>query len=225
MQLLNVQIFLCFINKIVTLQFIYLFLYRSELIVLKNEVEEPQVGLESNRVLQSICSWPAVEKTVGLKLCADYHFMNVTKMKSAPYLLLAGPAGFRLSLQKSDPTAKKYHLEYKWLRSANVSVASLTFDTSGANAKRILGANLTIGTETHNLRVLMQSTAGMVLVQGKYKNVPDEKYLQFSVDVDNKTLWDASCSLQQTEIKNGYNYFPKFYLGVNGERVAELQGK
>lgn len=199
--------------------------YRSELIVMKNEEEEPQSGLEANRVAQSICSWPAVEKTVGLKLCADYHFMNVTKMKSAPYLLLAGPAGFRLSLQKSDPTAKEYLLEYRWTRSENVSVLSLTFDTPGANARRILGANLTLGVETHNLTVLLQSSAGAVLAQGKYKNVPLEKYLSFSVDIDNKTLWDAGCSLHQTEIRNGYTYFPKFYLGVNGERVAELQGE
>lgn len=192
---------------------------------MKNEVEEAQSGLEGNRVSQSICSWPAVEKTVGLKLCADYHFMNVTKMRDAPYLLLAGPAGFRLSLQKSDPTAKKYLLEYRWTRSENVSVVSLTFDTPGANARRILGANLTLGVETHNLTVLMESSAGAVLARGKYKNVPREKYLQFSVDVDNKRLWDASCSLNQTEIKNGYVYFPKFYLGVNGDRVAELQGE
>lgn len=192
---------------------------------MKNEVEEPQSGLESNRVSQSICSWPTVEKTVGLKLCANYHFMNVTKMKNAPYLLLAGPAGFRLSLQKSDPRAKKYLLEYRRTRSANVSVISLTFDTPGANARRILGANLTLGVETHNLTVLLQSSAGAVLAHGKYKNVPDEKYMQFSVDVDNKTLWNASCSLHQSEIRNGYNYLPKFYLGVNGERVAELQGE
>lgn len=192
---------------------------------MKNDVEEPQSGLESNRVSESICSWPAVERTVGLKLCADYYFMNVTKMKNTPYLFLAGPAGFRLSLQKSDPTTKKYIFEYRWTRSANVSVISVTFDTPGVNARRILGANLTFGVETHNLTVLLQSSAGEILTQGKYKNVPDEKYFKFSVDVDNKSLWNVSSSLHQTEIRNGYNYFPKFYLGVNGERVAELQGE
>lgn len=192
---------------------------------MKNDVEEPQSGLDINRISKSACSWPAVERTVGLKLCADYHFTNVSKIPNAPYLFLAGPAGFRLSLQKSDPSVKKYHLQYNWASSKNVSTSSLTFDTLGTNARRIMGANLTLGLETHNLTVLLQSTAGAFLATGRYKNVPDEKYLKLAVAVDNRSLWDLSSSLHYSEIKNGRTYFPKFYLGVNGERVAELEGE
>lgn len=192
---------------------------------MKHDKEEPQKGLVEKKASQSLCSWPAVENTIGLKLCADYHFTNVTKIPEAPYSILAGPAGFRVSLQKADPTAKTYLLEYKWTHLKNSSVVSLTFDTPGSSLRRVLGANLTLDTESNNLTLLLQSTAGNILAKGRYKNTPEDKYLQITLDVNDKQHLDASCSLQQKEIRNGFTYYPKFYLGVNGERVAELQGE
>lgn len=192
---------------------------------MKGDVEEVQSGLKKDQVSHSTCSWPAVEKTIGLKLCADYHFINVTKNETAAYSILSGPAGFRVYLQKADPNAKTYLLEYKWTDLHNSSVVSLTFDTSGSSIRRILGANLTLERDSQNLTLLLQSTAGTILARGKYKNSEMDKHLQLTLDINNKQHLDASCSLQVQEIKNGFTYYPKFYLGVNGERVAELQGE
>lgn len=193
--------------------------------MVKNETDQRQAGLESKTASNSLCSWPAVEKTLGLKLCADYHFINVTGVPSAPYSIMAGPAGFRISLQKVDPSAKTYLFEYKWTEFSNSSVISVTLETPGSSFRRIVGANLTIDKESQNLTVLLQSTEGTFLARGKYKNTPANKHLQLTLDINNKQHLNASCSLHQENIRHGFTYYPKLYLGVNGERVAELNGK
>lgn len=187
-----------------------------------NEVE--QAGIIRNRVSESTCSWPSVEQTVGLKFCMDYHFPNVTKINNATYFILAGSSGFRLSLQKSDPTTKTYILEYKWEDTHNSSYISLTFDTPGSKVKRLLGANLTLDLHSHNLTLLMQSTAGSVVAKGKYKNTFAEKYIQLELDVNNNKKLDTLLSLETEQIRNGHLYKPKIFLGVNNDRVAELEG-
>ncbi|KAJ8964440.1 hypothetical protein NQ314_004909, partial [Rhamnusium bicolor] len=197
---------------------------RSELLVRQNDKEEPQSGITTNRVFKSICSWPAVDKTIGLKLCAEYNFANVTKLDNIPYFLLAGPAGFRWYLNKSDPTANTYLFEYKWTQRRDFSVISLTFDTPGSEIKRVLNANLTIDRQSQNLTMLLQSSAGTVLARGKYKNTENEKFLQIALDINNKKHFDASVSLGRNRIKNGFSYKPKVYLGVNGDRVLKLEG-
>lgn len=60
------------------------------------------------------CTWGALDRLVGLKLCLDYQLSNVTKDPNAPYFLLSGPTLFKVSMIKADPTAKHYLLEYKW---------------------------------------------------------------------------------------------------------------
>lgn len=191
---------------------------------MKGAEEIEQAGILKNRVSKSICSWPSVEQTVGLKLCADYHFPNVTKINNASYFILAGSSGVRLSLQKADPTTKTYLLEYKWEDNNNGSYISLTFDTPGSKVKRLLGANLTLDVHSNNLTLLMQSTAGTVEARGKYKNTDHEKYLQLQLEINNKKKFDALVSLQKDDIRNGYLFKPKLYLGVNAERVAQLEG-
>lgn len=191
---------------------------------MNGDMEHRQRGLENNRVSQSACSWPVLDKSIGLKLCAHYHFANVTKIDYAPYFILAGPAGFRLSLQKADPTAKTYFLEYKWNKSDTGSAISLTFDTPGSAVRRLIGINLTVDTRNHNVTLMLHSSSGNLVARGKYKNTVTEKYLQVALNIDDKKHLDLSLSLDQKESKNGHTYIPKVYLGVNGERVAELQG-
>lgn len=199
--------------------------HRSEIIVMKENVGHVQKGLWKNRVSKSICSWPAVDKTVGLKLCGEYHFINVTKISKAPYFTLAGPAGFRLFLEKSDPTAKIYLFEYKWTDKQDFSVVSLTFDTPGSSLRRLLAANFTVDRQSQNLTLFLQSTAGTVFAKGKYKNTEEEKYLQLVLDINDKKHFDCSISLVRQDSRHGFTYFPKIYLGVNGERVLDLQGE
>lgn len=62
------------------------------------------------------------------------------------------------------------------------------------------------------------------LVAGKYKNTENEKYIQFGLNIDGKKHFDAEVGLKIKQIKYGYSYQPKFYLGINNERIAELSG-
>lgn len=43
-------------------------------------------------------------------------------------------------------------------------------------------------------------------------------------DVNDKKHFDASIAYDRFKKVNGYTYKPRVYLGVNGERVMELQG-
>ncbi|KAG5866821.1 hypothetical protein JTB14_009006, partial [Gonioctena quinquepunctata] len=201
-----------------------IFVAKSELLVKQNDVEHLQKGLP-NRFSKSICSWPVLDQTLGLKVCTEYSFVNVTKMNNIPYFLAAGPSNFGIYLQKSDPSAKNYSFEYKLTQRRDLSVVSLIFDTPGSTMNRLLSANLTIDKHTQNLTLLLQSSAGTVLARGTYKNTPDEKFIRVSLDINNKKHFDANASLRRHRIKNGFSYTPNVYLGVNGERVFEVSGE
>nr|XP_023014254.1 uncharacterized protein LOC111504019 [Leptinotarsa decemlineata] len=202
-----------------------IFVAKSEILVKRHDVEHLQKGMSSNRFSKSLCSWPIVDQTIGLKVCTEYSFMNVTKMTNIPYFLAAGPANFRCFLQKSDPTANNYSFEYKLTQRRDLSVVSLTFDTPGSTVNRLLSANLTIDRQSQNLTLFLQSSAGTVLARGKYKNTPDEKFLHVALDINNRKHFDATASLKRQHIRNGYSYIPNVYLGVNGERVFRISGK
>ena len=81
----------------------------------QNQSELEVVG---NLISNTTCSWPALDRFIGLKLCMDYQFQNVTKNPKAAYFLLNGPTLFKVSVIKADPTAKNYILEYKMERTA-----------------------------------------------------------------------------------------------------------
>lgn len=193
--------------------------------VMKKGVEHPQEGITENRIKQTMCSWPVVDKTIGLKLCGNYQFPNVTKIETSPYFVLAGPSKFHVSLQKADPTARDYVFEYRLTPTQNGSMVSVAFDTPGSSVRRLLSANLTLDVQSQNLTLLLQTAAGTTLARGRYKNTENEKYLYIGLDINDKKHFDVRLSLTRKESKHGYTYQPKFYLGVNDERVAELNGK
>lgn len=192
---------------------------------MNGRIEEFQKGFQENYVEQSICSWPAVDKTIGLKLCWDYKFPNVLKRDNSPHLMLAGPTMFHISLKKADPTAKIYLLEYRWDKTKNNSIISFVFDTPGSAIKRLLTANLTLDTQSQNLTLFLETSSGTTLAKGRYKNTLEEKYFVLGLDINGKKHFDARFSLKRSESKNGFTYDPYFYLGVNDDRVAELTGK
>lgn len=70
--------------------------------------------IPKNIVNNTTCSWDALNRLIGLKMCTDYQFTNVTKDTNAPYFILNGLTLFKVSLIKADPTAKNYVLEYNW---------------------------------------------------------------------------------------------------------------
>lgn len=87
--------------------------FRSELIVMHGDKEEYQAGIKKGRVEQQVCSWQSLDQTLGLNFCADYQF-PAYNLNSSSQFIFNGPTKLAASLQKADPTAKKYMLEYKW---------------------------------------------------------------------------------------------------------------
>lgn len=69
-----------------------------------------------NIVSNTTCSWSALDRLIGLKLCTDYQFPSINKDPNATYFILTGPTLFKVSLIKADPTATNYVLEYSWNR-------------------------------------------------------------------------------------------------------------
>ena len=191
---------------------------------MKDRHEQRQFGIHKNLISQSRCTWPTVEKTLGLKLCTDYHFTNITDRKLLPHFVLSGPAGVRLSLQKTDPKVKSYVLDITWKPKENGNVIKLTFDTPGATISRLLSANLTNDNDSGNTTLLLKSSDVVVQGRGKYKNTAAVKYLELGLDINGKKNFDVLLSLTRDDIKYGHIYNPRFYLGINEERVAELQG-
>lgn len=192
---------------------------------MKGSLEEMQSGIEKNKVSHSMCTWPAVDRTIGLKLCADYHFTNVTTMKNTTDFVLAGPSGFRLALRKIDPTARTYLMEYQWNVRDNKNHITFYLDTPGAQISRLLSINITHNNETGNLTLELFSTAGHVLAHGKYKNTDLEKYIDLGLDIDKQRKFGTTLSLSKRPINFGYTYTPKIFISVNNDNVAELLGK
>jgi hypothetical protein len=75
--------------------------------------EAYQAGIKEGRVEQHVCSWQSIDQTLGLNFCADYQF-PACQLNSTNQCIINGPAKLTANLQKADPTAKKYLLEYKW---------------------------------------------------------------------------------------------------------------
>lgn len=98
-------------------------------------MEKPAVSklsktLGSSRIANTTCSWPVLERLIGLKLCIDYQFPNVTNIANASYFVLNGPTLFRASVIKADPSAASYLFEYKW----NATPVSILFSFSIINS-------------------------------------------------------------------------------------------
>lgn len=61
-------------------------------------------------------------------------------------------------------------------------------------------------------------------VSGKYKYTPTEKYLDFSLDINGKKHMVAQVGLRTRAVKHGFIYYPRLYLSISSERIAELSG-
>lgn len=98
------------------------------LIAGQNDKHLKQAVVPGSVISNTTCSWAALDRLVGLKLCVDYQLSNVTKDPAAPYFILNGPTLFKISLIKADPTAKNYLLEYKWEKT-EVSILPVSRNT------------------------------------------------------------------------------------------------
>ncbi|CAH1158795.1 unnamed protein product [Phyllotreta striolata] len=201
-----------------------IFVAKSELLVKKNGVEETQRGLHSNRTENSMCSWPAVDQTIGLKLCTEYGFVHMNKFANIADFIIAGPANFRLFIEKADPTATVYLFEYKWDKHPHSSIISVVFDTPGSAVKRLISANVTLDSASNNITILIQSPAGKVLAHGRFKDTQNEKSVQIELNINNMKHLEAGASIKMSHTKHVYKYVPNLYLIVNGDKIVTFTG-
>ncbi|CAH1641791.1 unnamed protein product [Spodoptera littoralis] len=201
-----------------------IFAAKSELIILHGDKEHQQQGLNKNRIEQNTCSWSTFDKSIGIKMCASYQFPNMTNLRNAPYFLMSGPAKYILSLEKADPTAKTYAIQYRWDKNATGNVVSFSFDTPDSKEKRMINAVLSISNTSSTALLTLQSEKSTLKAKAMYRNKPYDKSLSASLDVDGRKQFDTVMSVKRHDIKYGFVWIPHAYWVVDNERVAELSG-
>ncbi|XP_075986269.1 apolipoprotein lipid transfer particle [Anticarsia gemmatalis] len=201
-----------------------IFAAKSELIILHGDKEKQQQGLNKNRIEQNTCSWSTFDKAIGIKVCASYQFPNMTNLRNAPYFLMSGPAKYILSLEKADPTADTYAFQYKWDKNATDNVVSFSFDTPDSKEKRMINAVIALSNTTSSASLVLQSEKSTLIAKAMYRNMPYDKSLSASLDVDGRKQFDTVMSIKRHDIKYGFVWIPHAYWVVDNERVAELSG-
>nr|XP_049706191.1 uncharacterized protein LOC110382727 isoform X1 [Helicoverpa armigera]XP_049706192.1 uncharacterized protein LOC110382727 isoform X2 [Helicoverpa armigera]XP_049706193.1 uncharacterized protein LOC110382727 isoform X3 [Helicoverpa armigera]XP_049706194.1 uncharacterized protein LOC110382727 isoform X4 [Helicoverpa armigera]XP_049706195.1 uncharacterized protein LOC110382727 isoform X5 [Helicoverpa armigera] len=201
-----------------------IFAAKSELIILHGDKEQQQQGLNKNRIEQNTCSWSTFDKAIGIKMCASYQFPNMTNLRNAPYFLMSGPAKYILSLEKADPTADTYAFQYKWDKNETSNVVSFSFDTPDSKEKRMINAVLSISNTSSTALLTLQSEKSTLIAKAMYRNLPLDKSLSASLDVDGRKQFDTVMSIKRHDIKYGFVWIPHAYWVVDNERVAELSG-
>uniref|UniRef100_A0A182M2K1 Vitellogenin domain-containing protein n=1 Tax=Anopheles culicifacies TaxID=139723 RepID=A0A182M2K1_9DIPT len=199
---------------------------RSEMIVLTARRELRQAGIES-RYSNSTCTWPFIDQAIGLKMCANYSMPNVTSSGDivVPSLILSGPINFDVSLEKADLTAKMFVLKYSWIERQNNTIVSVLFETPNSQIPRVFRANI-----THDAQ---RKTASMSFVNGNishkavgiYINNPNQLRMEMSLNVNDRKYLALEMGYNKTDTRNGRMYYPLFYLSVNNERIAGMNGQ
>ncbi|XP_014467442.1 PREDICTED: uncharacterized protein LOC106740686 [Dinoponera quadriceps] len=177
-----------------------------------------------NIVSNTTCTWTALDRLIGLKMCTDYQFSNVTKNPDAPYFILNGLTLFKISLNKVDPTARNYVFEYSWNTTREHNMLKLMFDTPGSQVNRELSAIVDFDTINNKVNLLLHSAGNSFVAKGTYKNSEDEIFLDVSFDINGTKHLDASLGYTRTKLNHGYAYDPRVYLTINSERVAAISG-
>ncbi|KAK2581438.1 hypothetical protein KPH14_005113 [Odynerus spinipes] len=194
------------------------------LITDRNRKSSKELIAPGSIISNTTCSWQALDRLIGLKMCLDYQFANVTKNPNASYFLLNGPTLFKISVIKADPTAKSYLLEYKWERTEKQSVFKVAFDTPGSQMKRELSATVSFDIQNHNVTVLLHSVGNSLVAKGTYKKTENETFIEVGFDINGTKHLDASIGYTRKKFTYGYTYSPKFYLDINSERVVAVSG-
>lgn len=200
---------------------------RSEMSVLQENHEIRQRGFKK-RYTNSTCTWPYVEKAVGLKLCADYSLPDVSKTKlTHPSLILSGPVKLDFHLDKADPTAKTFQFEYRWTTDplTNVSDASVIFHTPGSEISRIFSANLTTTPNLYSVSMDFRNGDLYHSAIGEYAFSDVKRHLNISLNLNGEEYLALEVGMNKTLWKNGYIYYPKFLLEINRDKIAGMVGQ
>lgn len=220
-----------------------IFSARSELLVITHDRDLPQRGI-SQRYSNSTCTWPFIDRAVGLQVCAEYSLPDVNNASiDYPSLLLSGPVNLNIHLDKADLSAKTFLFEYRWDTFINSSHGSLSFNTPGSVIPRVFSANITSKPESYNVSMSFRNGALEHAAVGSYSNTPDEKKLEVYLNLNgqknlafevnnlkyisnlyNTFILYLQMGMNRSEVRNGWIYFPNFLLAVNNERIAGLMG-
>ncbi|XP_025989321.2 uncharacterized protein LOC105195312 [Solenopsis invicta] len=182
------------------------------------------VIVPQNIVSNTTCSWAALDRLIGLKMCTDYQFTNVTRDPDAPYFILNGLTLFKVSLIKADPTAKNYVLEYSWNNTEKYNTLKLMFDTPGSQVNREISAVIIFDIINNNVSALFHSAGNSLIAKGAYKRTEDEIFMDIGFDINGTKHLDASLGYSRKKFNHGYTYYPTAHLTINNERVAALSG-
>ncbi|KAG7296620.1 hypothetical protein JYU34_020436 [Plutella xylostella] len=201
-----------------------IFAYKSELIILHGDKELQQQGLNKNRIEQNTCSWSTFDQAIGIKLCAAYQFPNMTNLRDAPYFLLSGPSKYILSLEKADPSAKTYAMQYTWDKNDTNNMFTFSFDTPNSKEKRIFNALVSLSPNSSTAEMTFQSAKNTLKAKAMYKNLEYDKCVEASLDIDGRKQFDTVMAVKRHDIKFGYVWVPRAYWIVNEQKIAELSG-
>ncbi|XP_053697453.1 uncharacterized protein LOC128744450 [Sabethes cyaneus] len=217
-------------DRLVSLQFSLpqdhneIFSARSELLVFDDSRELKQKGIAS-RYANSTCTWPVVDRAIGIKLCADYSLPDVSNNDEVPSLILSGPVQIDISLQKADPTAKVFLFQYTWDTHENTSTGSLIFETPNSQIPRIFIANITSDLEGYSVSMGFRNGDISHSAVGIYQNNKNLRRLDMSLNVNDRKYLALEMGYNKTEIKYGMIYNPSLFLSVNNERIAGMAGQ
>lgn len=203
-----------------------IFSARSTLIVMENDKEIVQSGIPK-RYSNATCSWPLINRAVGLKICSEYSLPDVsTYEKLSPSLILSGPVNLDVHLDKADPTAKNFSFEYRYdvAKEKNAFKTSFTFETPGSQIPRVLTSNLISNQDGFNVSMGFRNGDTVHSAIGIYKTAKLSKKFDISITIDNREHFTLEMDLNKTELKYGAKYFPKMLLTVNGDKIAGLIG-
>lgn len=197
---------------------------RSEMIVLRHEQEIRQPGIQK-RYENSTCTWPGVERAIGLKVCSDYSLPDISKsVRQLPSLLLCGPVSVEAHIDKDDLSAKTFSVEYKWVDSPDHSSGSFIFETPNSEIPRKFSANITKEPNTYSLWMKFQNGKTIHSATASYKNTNDEKLVEANLLIDGKKSFALEMGMNRSSIVHGWLFYPRFSLAVNNDQIAGLSG-
>lgn len=197
---------------------------KSDIYLQHAETEVLQRGIRK-RYNNSTCTWPLIERSIGLKVCSKYSLPDLSKSaKALPSLLLCGPISVNMHIDKADLSAKSFLFEYKWEEKDNHSAGSFIFETPLTRVPRIFTANVTTDPESFNVSMSFINGRSAHLANAVYKNTPDEKLIEAHLKIDGRESFSMEMGLNQSEINHGWMYYPRFTLNVKNEQISGLSG-
>ncbi|RZF34216.1 hypothetical protein LSTR_LSTR013703 [Laodelphax striatellus] len=198
----------------------------TRLVTVRGTHEHEHSGSADVDQLIEECSWPLLDEMLALRVCSQVRVPAPNQLIAAPLLLLRQPLRFALSLDKSDPSAKRYTFLYTVVErpAENRTVMSAVFETPGSLINRTVRAEVAYSQHIYNISLLVQSQNNRLSAQGRYVRLPLDRSLVFGLDINGKKHVDIEVSFRSTEGKYGYTHQPKLDFQINGKSVAHLDG-